>query len=62
MLLRARRAGDYNLHHVCAYVQECVSQFSLKLPVTHFWQITCPNEFYALQYFWGFCELWPTFE
>ena len=30
-------AGDYNLHHVCAYVRAWVPQFSLKLLVTHFW-------------------------
>ena len=39
----ASRAGDYNLHHVCASVRECVrpcvghTVFSETTTVTHFW-------------------------
>ena len=33
------REGDYNLHHVCAYVRACVCHavFSETTTVTHFW-------------------------
>ena len=44
--------GDYNLHHVCAYVRECVTQFSLKLLQLHiFGKLLVLMKFYALQYF-----------
>ena len=50
----SRWAGDYNLHHVCASVCECVMQFSLKLLQLHiFGKLFVLMKFYPLQYFWG---------
>ena len=47
-------AGDYNLHHVCAYVRACVTQFPLKLLHLHiFGKLVVLMNFFALQYFWG---------
>ena len=49
---------------MCVYVRACVSvsQFSLKLLQLHiFGKLLVPMNFYA-RYFWGFGELWPTFE
>ena len=47
--------GDYNLHHVRAYVRACVTQFSLKLLQLHiFGKSQVLMNFFALQYFWGF--------
>ena len=50
--------GDYNLHHVCAYVRACVrarvTQFPLKLLQLHiFGKSQVLMNFFALQYFWG---------
>ena len=46
-------AGDYNLHHVCAFVTVS-HQFSLKLLQLHiFGKLLVPMYFYALQYFFG---------
>ena len=51
-------AGDYNLYHVCVCMRECVKQFSLKLLQYHiFGKLLVLMNFYALQYFGGFCEL-----
>ena len=52
----ARRAGDYNLHHACAYVRESVrafvTQFPLKLLQLHiFGKLIVLMNFYTLQYF-----------
>ena len=58
-----RAGGDYNLHHVSVYVHACVVQFSLKLLQLHiFGKLLVLMNFYALQYFGGFGELWPSFE
>ena len=47
-------AGDYNLHHVCAYMRAWVMQFSVKLLQLHiFGKLLVLMNFYALQYFWG---------
>ena len=47
-------AGDYNLHHVCAYVRACVTQFPMKLLQLHiFGKLVVVMNFFALQYFWG---------
>ena len=51
-------AGDYNLHHVCAYVRAwvraCVTQFPLKLLQLHiFGKLVVLMNFFALQYFLG---------
>ena len=47
-------AGDYNLHHVCAYVRVCVKQFPLKLLQLHiFGKLVVLMNFFALQYFLG---------
>ena len=47
-------AGDYNLHHVCAYVCACVTQFPLKLLQLHiFGKLVVLMNFFALQYFLG---------
>ena len=44
--------GDYNLHHVCAYVRAWVTQFSLKLLQLHiFGKLLVLMNFYALQHF-----------
>ena len=44
-------------------VRACVTQFSLKLLQLHiFRKLLVLMNFYALQYFGGFGELWPTFE
>ena len=50
--------GDYNLHHVrayvCACVRACVTQFSLKLLQLHiFGKSQVLMNSFALQYFWG---------
>ena len=54
--------GDYNLHHVCAYVRAwvgacvrvCVTQFPLKLLQLHiFGKLVVLMNFFALQYFLG---------
>ena len=52
------RAGDFNLHHVCAYVRACVhacvTQFPLKLLQLHiFGKLVVLMNFFALQYFLG---------
>ena len=50
----ASRAGDYNLHHVCACVRAWVTQFSLKLLQLHiFGKLLVLLNFYALQNFLG---------
>ena len=58
----ARWGGDYNLHHVCAYVRACISacvlawvtQFSLKvLQLYIFGKLLVLMNFYTLQNF--FC-------
>ena len=47
-------AGDYNLHHVCAYVRAWVTQFSLKLLQLHiFGKLLVLMNFYSLQNFFG---------
>ena len=46
--------GDFNLHHVCAYMRAWVTQFSLKLLQLHiFGKLQVLMNFYALQYFLG---------
>ena len=45
---------DYNLHHVCACVRECVTRFPLKLlPLHIFGKLVVLMNFFALQYFLG---------
>ena len=58
-------AGDYNLHGVCACVSLCVCHvvFSETTTELHiFGKLLVLMNFYALQYFGGVGELWPTFE
>ena len=49
---------------VCTCVRACVCHavFSETTTVTHFGEITSPNEFFCSSIFLGFGELWPTFE
>ena len=56
--------SNYNLHHMCVRVYVCVCHtiFSETTTVTHFGKLLVLMNFYALQYFGGFGELWPTFE